>query len=258
MPREQELASTFVQLADTLVVDFDVVDFLHMLARRSVDLLDVDAAGLMLTDHRGSLRFMAASTESARLLELLQLQNEQGPCLEAYRGGHQVSCPDLSQALHRWPRFAQAALGEGYSAIQAVPMRMREHTVGALNLLRHETGRLTDTDIAIAQGLADVATISILNSRTAEERERLAEQLQTALNSRVVIEQAKGVLSERRVIDMNDAFGVLRGFAREHNRRLSEVARAVVTRDSSVATLLVSANAANIHGNGDGADGARA
>src|SRR5579859_5743929 len=153
------LSETFVELTDTLVAGFDVIDFLHVLTNRSVQLLDVSAAGLLLADPRGELRVVAASSEAARLLELFQLQNDQGPCLDCYRTGRPVAAADLA-AERRWPRFAPAARQAGFAAVQALPMRLREQVIGALNLFRTDTGAFTSGDVRVGQALADVATIS--------------------------------------------------------------------------------------------------
>jgi transcriptional regulator with GAF, ATPase, and Fis domain len=225
--REQMLAATFVELADTLVAEFDVVDFLHGLANRCVRLLDVDAAGLMLADQRGSLRVIASSSEQAHLVELFQLQHEEGPCLECFQTGLPVSEPDLAAAGQRWPAFAPAAAGAGFAAVQALPMRLREDVIGAMNLFMEMPGRLDEPGLRVGQALADVATIGLLQERNFRHQEALAEQLQGALNSRVAIEQAKGMLSERLGLDMGQAFELLRGQARARNRRLAELAGAV-------------------------------
>ena len=222
------LADTFVELTDTMVVGFDVIDFLHVLTDRSVQLLDVEAAGLLLADPRGELRVVAASSEAARLIELFQLQNDQGPCLDCYRSGLPVHATDLSAEAGRWPRFAPAARQAGFTAVQALPMRLREQVVGALNLFRTGLGAFAAADIRIGQALADVATISLLHERGMRRSETLNEQLQTALNSRVVIEQAKGKLAERLGVDMDRAFSLLRDLARSRNRRLSELAQAFI------------------------------
>ena len=223
----QLLSETFVELTDTMVADFDIIDFLHVLTRRSVELLDVSAAGLLLADPRGELRVVAASSEAARLLELFQLQNDQGPCLDCFRSGQPVSATDLS-ADQRWPRFADAAGEGGFAAVQALPMRLRDQVIGALNLFRGTAGAFDADSVHIGQALADVATISLLHERNMRHRDTLNEQLQTALNSRVVIEQAKGKLAERLGIDVDQAFTLLRDQARNHNQRLSDVARALV------------------------------
>ena len=134
------LSETFVELTDTMVADFDVIDFLHVLTDRSVKLLDVSAAGLLLADPRGELRVVAASSEAARVLELFQLQNDQGPCLDCFRTGQPVSAADLDAEAERWPRFAAAARQSGFAAVQALPMRLRDQVIGALNLFRASAG----------------------------------------------------------------------------------------------------------------------
>ncbi|MFK0024415.1 ANTAR domain-containing protein [Streptomyces sp. NPDC090798] len=225
---QQLLAKTFVELADNLVADFDLIDFLRLLTDRCVGMLDAGAAGVLLADRDGTLRVMAASDEQVRLLELLQLQNDEGPCLDCFRTGTPVIVPDLTREIDRWPRFVTAAHRSGFGAVQALPMRLRDETVGALNLFRATPGPFDLAATPLAQALADVATISLLQQRSSRRSTVLNEQLQTALNSRVLIEQAKGKLSERQSIDMEQAFTALRGYARSHNRRLSDVARAFI------------------------------
>jgi transcriptional regulator with GAF, ATPase, and Fis domain len=236
----QLLSETFVELTDTMVADFDVIDFLHVLTDRSVQLLDVSAAGLLLADPRGELRVVAASSEAARLVELFQLQNQQGPCLDCFRAGQPVTAADLAAAEQRWPRFAAAALQAGFGAVQALPMRLREQVIGALNLFRADAGAFAPEDIRIGQALADVATISLLHERNVRRTDTLNEQLQTALNSRVVIEQAKGKLAERLGLDMDQAFGLLREYARARNLRLSDLAQAVIDGTQAVTGLTAS------------------
>jgi transcriptional regulator with GAF, ATPase, and Fis domain len=225
---ERQLAEAFVELADTLVDDFDVMDFLHQVTVRCAQLLGVSAAGVMLTDQRGALRVVAASTEKTRLLELLQLQTDQGPCPECFHTGQPIAVADLTTATDRWPRFVAEARQSGFASVHALPMRLRTDVIGALNLFDTQPGALDQDTIRLGQALADVATIGLLQARAIRHRETLAEQLQTALNSRVLIEQAKGVISERRHLDMDQSFTLLRGTARTSNRRLSELARAVV------------------------------
>jgi transcriptional regulator with GAF, ATPase, and Fis domain len=224
----QLLSETFVELTDTMVADFDVIDFLHVLTDRSVQLLDVSAAGLLLADPRGELRVVAASSEAARLLELFQLQNDQGPCLDCFRSGRPVAAADLAAEAARWPRFAPAARKAGFAAVQALPMRLREQVIGALNLFRAGPGAFDPADVRVGQALADVATISLLQERSMRHSDTLNEQLQTALNSRVVIEQAKGKLAERLGLDMGQAFSLLRDHARARNLRLSALAQAFI------------------------------
>jgi len=225
---QQLLAKTFVELADNLVADFDLIDFLRLLTDRCVGMLGASAAGVLLADRDGELRVMAASDEQVRLLELFQLQNDEGPCLDCFRTGAPVIVADLSGEADRWPRFVAAAHRSGFGAVQALPMRLRDEVVGALNLFRAAPGPFDPAGTLIAQALADVATISLLQQRSSHRSTILNEQLQTALNSRVLIEQAKGKLAERRGIDMEQAFTALRGYAHAHNRRLSDLARAFI------------------------------
>src|SRR4029077_18300007 len=224
------LSDTFVELADTMVADFDVIDFLHLLTDRSVALLAASAAGVMLADPRGELRVAAASSEQAGLLELFQLQNDEGPCLECSRTGRAVTATDLASPDRPWPRFAAAATRAGFATVEALPMRLRDQVIGALTLFRAEPGPLDPADVRIGQALADVATIGLLHERSVRRRETVAEQLQGALNSRVIIEQAKGKLAERLSIDMDRAFTMLRDYARNSNQRLTNVARDFVKR----------------------------
>src|SRR3984885_10784670 len=223
----QLLSATFVELTDTMVADFDLIDFLHVLTQRSVELLDVSAAGLLLADPRGELRVVAASSEAARLLELFQLQSDQGPCLDCSGAAQPVTCIDLSSDP-RWPQFAEQAGQAGFLAVQALPMRLRDQVIGALNLFRSTVGAFDPEVVHVGQALADVATISLLHDRSMRRTDTLNEQLQTALNSRVIIEQAKGKLAERLGIDVNQAFSLLRDQARNRNQRLSDLARAFV------------------------------
>jgi transcriptional regulator with GAF, ATPase, and Fis domain len=227
------LSDTFVGLADTMVADFDVIDFLHMLTDRSVALLAASAAGVVLADPRGELRVAAASSEAAGLIELFQIQNDQGPCLDCFRTGQPVTAADLTSADQPWPRFAAAAVQAGFRTVEALPMRLRDQVVGALNLFRATPGPFAAADLRIGQALADVATIGLLQEQSLRRTEILAEQLQGALNSRVIIEQAKGKLAERLTIDMEDAFRMLREYARNSNQHLTDVARSFVDSASA-------------------------
>jgi hypothetical protein len=237
MTREQKVAQALIEAADTLVDDFDVIDFLHTLAERCVQLLDVDAAGLMLADQGGQLHATAASSESARLLELFELQGDAGPCLDAYRTGAAVVNADLQANQERWPRFAEAARTSGFVAVHALPLRLRSTVIGALNLFCAGPGPLSDEDARTGQALADVATIGILAQRNLQQAELLSAQLQQALDSRVTIEQAKGVLAERRGITVDEAFDVLRRHARNRNLRLSDLAKDVARRTGAADLL---------------------
>jgi hypothetical protein len=234
---DRRARDTFIELADTLVADYDVIDFLDMLAGRAVDLLGVTACGLLLVDHHQVLNLVAASSEQTRLLELFQLQNSEGPCLDCYHAGVPVQCPDLTQAGARWPLFAPAAIDTGYAAVQALPMRLRDATIGAMNLFSAVPGAMEPEDIALGQALADVATIGILHERALREQEVVAGQLQTALNTRILIEQAKGVLAERLSISVDDAFTALRVHARTGNHKLRDVADAVIDGSLDITAL---------------------
>src|SRR2546423_3844787 len=200
--QEQRLAQVFVELADTLVDDFDVLEFLSMLVERCVELLDVAAAGVVLSDQKGGLRMAAASSEQARVVELFAIQADDGPCPDCVRTGHPVSSANLAAEVTRWPRFAPAARAAGFHAAHAVPMRLRRTVIGALNLLNTHSNGVGETSVQLGQALADVATIGMLQQRAIHDSAILAEQLHTALNSRVVIEQAKGVLSAHGNMDM--------------------------------------------------------
>jgi GAF domain-containing protein len=228
MSREAKLARTLVELADTLVADFDVVELLIMLADRCVDVLDVGAAGLMLLGPQNELRVMASSSETMRLLELFELQAQEGPCLDSFRTGEAVENQNLHTTSSRWPLFTPKALAAGFLSVHALPMRLRGSVIGALNIFQNTAGELSDADLDAAQALADIATIAILQHRAAIEAKALNEQLNEALNSRVVIEQAKGMIAERRNVSMPDAFATLRNHARNHNVRLSIVAGSLV------------------------------
>jgi hypothetical protein len=238
MSREERLAETFVELADTLVADFDVIEFLQVLASRCVELLDVAAAGLVLADPGGSLRVVAASDERARLLELFEVQNDEGPCRDCYRLGAAVVNVDLEEARTRWPLFAPRAIAGGFGSANALPLRLRSQVVGSLNLFNTGPGGLAKLELRLAQALADAATIGILQQRTIRHVEVAASQLQAALTSRVVIEQAKGVLAERLQISTDEAFGVLRTTARSHTCLLSDLARDVASGSADVTQIL--------------------
>ena len=230
--REQLLSRAFVGLADTLVDDYDIIELLDRLVGYSVELLAADAAGIMLADSHRKLRVVTSSREDAKVMELLQLQSDQGPCMDCCRSGVPVSVPDLADAGGRWPVFAAAVAERGaYRSVHALPLRLRGEAIGAMNLFHGQPGALPEADLALGQALADVATIGILSERAIRSSELVTEQLQTALNSRVIIEQAKGVLAQRGNLTMAAAFDRLRSYARTHNTRLSEVARQVVETD---------------------------
>lgn len=228
MTREQQIIEVFVELADTMVDDFDVVDFQHRLAERCAGLLDCAEAGLLLVDAAGTLRVIASSSERTEALELLQSQNSEGPCFDCYRCGEVVLGEDLAKEGNRWPVFAPAAVQKGFRSVHAIPMRVNGETIGGLNLFRAEAGTLAAEDIPLGQGMADIAAVSLLQERVMREAHGVVKQLQGALSSRVVIEQAKGVLAERADIGVDRAFSRMRLYARSHNRRLADVARDLI------------------------------
>jgi GAF domain-containing protein len=233
---DERLAQTFVELADTLVGGFDLMEFLHLLTERCVELLEVDAAGLLLADGRGALQLVAASTEQARLVELFQIQSDEGPCLESYRTGLPVIVSDIgaADASTKWPRFAPAAAAMGFANVYAIPMRLRDRVIGTLNLFGPAPQGMDQAVARAARALVDVATIGILQERAAREHELVAGQLQVALNSRVTIEQAKGILAERLQITPDAAFIMLRQFSRDNNRPLTRLAGEVISGTASI------------------------
>jgi GAF domain-containing protein len=235
--REQRIVRTFVELADTMVDEFDVAEFLHRVTERCVELLDCDEAGVLLADAGGRLSVMASSSERADALDVMQTQNSEGPCFDCYVTGQVVSSSDLDAESERWPRFHAEALAHGFRAAAAIPMRVRGTTVGALNLFRAEPGDIDERAFPLGQGMADIAAVAILQARAVRESRVLAEQLQTALSSRVVIEQAKGVLAEQGTITVDAAFGLIRAYTRAGNLKLSEVALAIVGGDLSFADV---------------------
>ncbi|WP_199517215.1 GAF and ANTAR domain-containing protein [Nucisporomicrobium flavum] len=224
----ERLATLFVDVADTLVDEFDVVEFLQMLTRRVAGLFDTGEVGLMLADHRDRLTFMAASDESARLMELFQLQYGDGPCLDAFRTARPVTNVNLAAATEKWPGFAPRAALAGFESVHAFPLRLRKQVIGAMGVFGSST-ELDDADAQIVQSLADVAVIGLLQERAIRRGEVLTGQLQGALNSRVVIEQAKGIVAQARAVSPDEAFTLIRDFARRNNRRLGEVAGTIVT-----------------------------
>ena len=217
-----------VDLTDTLVDNFDVVELLTLLTDRCVEVLGVSAAGLMLVSPEGDLRVVASSSEEMRVVELFELQSQEGPGLDCYRTGESVLNQNLARDYGRWLRFGPIALEAGFQSVHAVPMRLRGLTIGALNLFRAKEGALDEADVTAAQALADVATIAILQHRAAIQAHIVVDQLNHALNSRIMIEQAKGMLAERTHLDMNEAFSWLRNHARSHNLLLVDVAQLVI------------------------------
>jgi GAF domain-containing protein len=236
-PREALLTRALVELAGTLVAGFDVVELLTLLADRCVDVLDVGAAGLMLAGPDGALRVMASTSEAMRVLELFELQSNDGPCPDCYVSGKPVINQDLATVNGRWPHFAPRALAAGFRSVHALPMRLRGTVIGALNLFRVEAGEMGEADVDAAQALADIATIAILQHRASLEAQVVDQLRQQVLNSRIVIEQAKGIVAERQGLDMEQAFSALRNHARNHNLLLVDVAKAVIGGSVAPSTL---------------------
>lgn len=228
--REKRLTAAFVTLADTLVAGYDVVGMLQQLVDTSAEILGASAGGLLLADEMGELAVVASTSEQTRLVELMQLDSGFGPCVEAFRTGAVVEVDDITVGAARWPAFQGAAIEQGFRSVLAVPLRLRHETIGTLNLFRSTPGVMDADDISVAQGLADVATIGILQERALRESDIAREQLQHALNSRVVIEQAKGVIAQSRSVDMDESFRILRTYSRNNNVALRDVADLVVRR----------------------------
>ena len=235
--KEEWLARTFVELADTLVADFDLIDFMSVLVERSAELLDSAEVGLALAAGRGELRVMASSSERMRALELIEVQNDEGPCRDCLHTGKQVLNQRLDGAEDRWPRFAPEAREAGFRMVLALPLRLRSDVIGAMNIFSSGLRELSPQDVNLTQALADVATIGILQERAVKHGTDLADQLQSALNSRIVIEQAKGIVAERRGVGLDEAFALLRSHARSSRTQLGAVASAIVDHSLAPAEL---------------------
>jgi GAF domain-containing protein len=226
--RDERLLATFAKLADTLVADYDVVDLLQLLVDTCQELLETAAAGILLADAQGELEVIASTSEASHLVETMQLSAEAGPCVESFRTGRVISVPDVRDVPERWARFRDSALAQGFASVHAVPLRLRDATIGTLNLLGDTTGELPPQDALAAQAFADVATIGILHERTIHESTILTDQLQTALNRRVIIEQAKGVVAHTNKVPIDRAFQLIREYARSHQLPISQVAAQLV------------------------------
>jgi len=233
----ERLAEVFVQVADTLVDEFDLIEFLQMVTSQTSELVDARDAGLLLADHQGRLQLMAASDERTQMLELFQVQTVEGPCQDCYREGKPVVNADLRDAADRWPKFAPRAVEAGFRSVHAFPLRLRKDVIGALNLFGDDVGQMEENDVQVVQAFADVATIGLMQERAVRRGEVLSEQLQSALNSRIVIEQAKGALAQIHGTSTDDAFSRLRASSRRNNLRLGDVASAITTDPSKYPEL---------------------
>jgi GAF domain-containing protein len=232
--REEMLLDTFMTLSDTLVEDYDIVDLLQTLVETCESAFDITAAGILLADDDGTLEVVASTSEAARLVEVMQLSAEAGPCIECFTTGHTISLPDIRLAPDEWSRFRAGAVEQGFLSVYAIPLRLRDDVIGALNLLRAEPGELNATDVRAAQALANVASIGIMHERSLRENGIVRDQLQYALDSRVVIEQAKGVLSHIHRISTDQAFDLLRDYARKNQQKLAVTALRVVRLEISL------------------------
>jgi len=229
--RTERLFDAFATFADTLVAGYDVLDLLQTLVETCQELLDVDSAGILLANAEDTLEVVASTSEANALVEFMQLDANAGPCLESFRTRAVVSVPDIDVGSSRWTAFCDTARAQGIHSVYAIPLRLRETTIGTLNLMRNERGELNQRDIRAAQAMADVATIGILQERTIRDASKLRDQLQEALTSRIIIEQAKGVVAETTNVSIEAAFALIRTYARSHQTSLSLVARQLVTRD---------------------------
>lgn len=236
--RERSLVTAFVELTDTLVADYDLIELGQKVVDEAVSMSTIAAAGIVLQDANNALHVLTSSSEQGWLLELLQVNVDAGPCLEACRTGEQVLVDDLAVDSARWPDFARGAQERGFQAVFAMPLRLRGERIGAMNLLSRSTGMLSDSDLRVGQALADIATIGILQERLLARSDTVHRQLQIAINTRAIVEQAKGVLAERDGIDMDDAFGTMRTQARETHGRITDVARAVIDGDPATMAAL--------------------
>lgn len=228
MNRESLLITTLVELADKLVDDYDVIDVLTVLTQRCVEAVDADAAAVMLASPAGELQFIASSSESMRMLELFQIHADEGPCVDCIRNGLPIKNEALSEIEGRWPMFAPRAIASGFCAVHCLPMRLRGRTIGGLNLFRTHPGSLSDDDVVVARGLADVATIAILQYQSTIDNSTSNSQLSNAINSRVIIERAEGMIRQGTTCEKDDAFDRLRAHAVNHNEGLTVTAKRIV------------------------------
>lgn len=239
----EQLSFVFADVVDSLVTDFDLVEVLHNLTTHAAEVSGAAAVGLLLADQHGHLHFMAASTQSGRLLELFQLQNDQGPCLDCFRSREPVVNSDLAEASERWPLFAPRALAAGFRSVHAFPMRVKDRAIGALNIFGHENIEFEPSEVRLVQTLADVATIAILQESALDRVDSLTEQLQGALNSRMIVEQAKGAVAQWRGVGVDEAFELMRNHARVTHQRLGDLSIALLAEPSSVPALTAPARA---------------
>ncbi|MFN3866034.1 MAG: GAF and ANTAR domain-containing protein [Demequina sp.] len=239
--RETRISAAFVAVADTLTTDFDAVDLLHTLVRDCVDILEMEAGGLLLADSAGDLQLMTSTSEGAEFVEVMQLAADAGPCIDCFTQGAAVSVSDLADDVSRWPEFTRVALERGIHSVLATPMKLRGKVIGTMNLFGKEAGHVSERDAAVAQALADVATIGLLQERVVRESQLIEEQLHRALDSRVMIEQAKGVIASSLSISMDQAFALIRKYSRDRNITIRTVAESVSGRELSAQEIAATA-----------------
>jgi GAF domain-containing protein len=232
--RETRISAAFVAVADTLTTDFDVVDLLHTLVQDCVEILDMKAGGLMLADGDGELQLMTSTSEAAAFVEVMQLNAAAGPCIDCFKGGVAVSVSDVADQVAQWPEFVVAAQAQDFHSALATPMKLRGRVIGTMNLFGATAMEVNSRDAAVAQALADVATIAILQERLVREGHVIEEQLHLALDSRIMIEQAKGVIAQSLSLGMDDSFALLRKYSRDNNLTIRSVAKRVSDRELSV------------------------
>ena len=228
--REERINDAFVRVAGTLVDNYDVVDLLSTLVHTCTQLLDVQSGGILLADGTGMLELVASTSEEAETVEVMIVAAGAGPCIDSFKTGSVVSVPDIAADSDLWPRFRRTALDQGFRAAHATPLRLHGEVIGAMNLLSTMSGPLSDRDARLAQALADVATVGILHERSFRQPETVTAQLHLALDTRVLVEQAKGVLAHVRSCTMSEAFEALRDYARDHDITLRSAAEGVVNR----------------------------
>lgn len=228
MANEGLVISTLVEMADNLVEEFDVIDLVTLLSHRCAEALDVDAAGVMLASPEGELQYLASSSESMRLLEVFQIQTDEGPCIDCFNSGEPIVNHALSVNDGRWPRFTPVALEAGFASVHCLPLRLRGRTIGALNFLRTREGWLDSYEVTLAQSMADLATITLIQHRAAADAKVLNLQLSYALNSRIIIEQAKGMVAQATNCGLREAFALIRSYARSHHLGLTALATSLV------------------------------
>lgn len=228
--REHDIIDTFVALSDTLVEDYDVVDLMQTLVEHSATLFDAVSAGLVLVNPSGTLDVIASTDEDTRLIELMQLQSGQGPCIRCIQTGQPVIVPDAWALTNQWADFRRTSIELNLRAAHCVPMRLRGTTIGSLNLFRAQPGHLDTDDITVIQAFADVATIAVLQQRALEESSIIQQQLQHALDSRIIIEQAKGIIAYTHNTDIDHAFQILRDHARATSTPITDVARRILRK----------------------------